>query len=450
MKKWFCINKKCTSFVNTAHKELPQPFKINVLQIKNTLPSKLNTIPERLLLISRSNLLRKMYDFDINAIPGIAYINSALTHQINTAAVNLEISAIQNFNNSQNNVSKKNQSRTQFMKNRKQKQHYLARDSIPNFQTYFSNTKQPNPMYITSSIVKKPRIVQKVSKSAIPRKYDALMDHLGISGYNHFELAVIRDLEKREEQKVEATIHTLFENTNRFNAKVVKQTASNTNSSPLPPVEWLHGQSSSFDQINQTKENCSTHKSWKKVLALPSDILISNEFFKIEPELARENKYRNKTSASNVHHRKNFISSSVLSIITPMPVHSLSTNRMDRKDGQHAACISSSSASNCFNKTPNDIEKVVEKRHEQFKSIALRTKSSTTEITPTTSVSVPITNKQLIQSSRKMISNRNTSFRNLLFRTHSQTKKNNNTKMSTNRGTIKFSDYLRNPQNDFL
>ncbi|KFB53153.1 hypothetical protein ZHAS_00021452 [Anopheles sinensis] len=41
-------------------------------------------------------------------------------------------------------------------------------------------------------------------------KYDALMSDLGISGYKHFENAVIRDLERREELKVEATIHTLF------------------------------------------------------------------------------------------------------------------------------------------------------------------------------------------------------------------------------------------------
>ncbi|XP_053671648.1 uncharacterized protein LOC128721872 [Anopheles nili] len=43
-----------------------------------------------------------------------------------------------------------------------------------------------------------------------PGKYDSLMSDLGISGYKHFENAVIRDLERREELKVEATIHTLF------------------------------------------------------------------------------------------------------------------------------------------------------------------------------------------------------------------------------------------------
>ncbi|XP_050086416.1 uncharacterized protein LOC126571709 [Anopheles aquasalis] len=43
-----------------------------------------------------------------------------------------------------------------------------------------------------------------------PGKYDSLMSDLGISGYKHFENSVIRDLERREELKVEATIHTLF------------------------------------------------------------------------------------------------------------------------------------------------------------------------------------------------------------------------------------------------
>uniref|UniRef100_A0A182QIP8 Uncharacterized protein n=1 Tax=Anopheles farauti TaxID=69004 RepID=A0A182QIP8_9DIPT len=46
--------------------------------------------------------------------------------------------------------------------------------------------------------------------AAPPGKYDSLMSDLGISGYKHFENAVIRDLERREELKVEATIHTLF------------------------------------------------------------------------------------------------------------------------------------------------------------------------------------------------------------------------------------------------
>ncbi|XP_052863559.1 uncharacterized protein LOC128270193 [Anopheles cruzii] len=48
------------------------------------------------------------------------------------------------------------------------------------------------------------------SSAASPAKYDSLMSDLGISGYKHFENAVIRDLERREELKVEATIHTLF------------------------------------------------------------------------------------------------------------------------------------------------------------------------------------------------------------------------------------------------
>ncbi|XP_058055781.1 uncharacterized protein LOC131207186, partial [Anopheles bellator] len=48
------------------------------------------------------------------------------------------------------------------------------------------------------------------SSAAPPAKYDSLMSDLGISGYKHFENAVIRDLERREELKVEATIHTLF------------------------------------------------------------------------------------------------------------------------------------------------------------------------------------------------------------------------------------------------
>lgn len=76
-------------------------------------------------------------------------------------------------------------------------------------------TRQNNPMYIPY-FFNKPKTLQKflASNKAMLNKYDALMSDLGISGYSHFENAVIRDLEKREEQKVEATIHTLFETHN--------------------------------------------------------------------------------------------------------------------------------------------------------------------------------------------------------------------------------------------
>lgn len=44
---------------------------------------------------------------------------------------------------------------------------------------------------------------------------DGLKHEYGINGFKHFEESILRELEKQEEQKVEATIHTLFEQGDR-------------------------------------------------------------------------------------------------------------------------------------------------------------------------------------------------------------------------------------------
>ncbi|XP_055547961.1 uncharacterized protein LOC129731742 [Wyeomyia smithii] len=68
-------------------------------------------------------------------------------------------------------------------------------------------------LFFAPLTVNNSRVAQKHSMSkTVLGKYDALMTDLGLSGYKYFQSAVMRDLEKREEQKVEATIHTLFEN----------------------------------------------------------------------------------------------------------------------------------------------------------------------------------------------------------------------------------------------
>lgn len=41
-------------------------------------------------------------------------------------------------------------------------------------------------------------------------KQDEMMHEFGINGYKHFEESILREIEKQEELKVEATIHTLF------------------------------------------------------------------------------------------------------------------------------------------------------------------------------------------------------------------------------------------------
>jgi hypothetical protein len=56
---------------------------------------------------------------------------------------------------------------------------------------------------------------EKAPKSVETYSFDGLVHDYGIKGYKHFENTILRELEKQEELKVEATIHTLFEHGNR-------------------------------------------------------------------------------------------------------------------------------------------------------------------------------------------------------------------------------------------
>lgn len=52
---------------------------------------------------------------------------------------------------------------------------------------------------------------EKAPKPIETYSVDGMMHDYGINGYKHFEESILRELEKQEERKVEATIHTLFD-----------------------------------------------------------------------------------------------------------------------------------------------------------------------------------------------------------------------------------------------
>lgn len=52
---------------------------------------------------------------------------------------------------------------------------------------------------------------EKAPKAIESYTVDNMMQDYGIDGYKHFEQSILRELERQEERKVEATIHTLFE-----------------------------------------------------------------------------------------------------------------------------------------------------------------------------------------------------------------------------------------------
>lgn len=57
---------------------------------------------------------------------------------------------------------------------------------------------------------------EKAPKAIESYSVDGMVHDYGIDGYRHFEDSILRELEKQEERKVEATIHTLFEQGDRI------------------------------------------------------------------------------------------------------------------------------------------------------------------------------------------------------------------------------------------
>lgn len=107
--------------------------------------------------------------------------------------------------------------------------HEFSKQAEKNYQQNIIFAATRFPFY--GKVIKNHKLKQSKHniRSKIPNNYETLMTDLGISGYTHFENAVLRDLEKREEQKVEATIHTLFDNATQKN--FLPKTTRNDNNS---------------------------------------------------------------------------------------------------------------------------------------------------------------------------------------------------------------------------
>jgi hypothetical protein len=69
----------------------------------------------------------------------------------------------------------------------------------------------PPTSHHTAKAPKEKAPKEKTPKAIETYSVDGLMKEYGINGYKHFEKSILRELEKQEELKVEATIHTLFE-----------------------------------------------------------------------------------------------------------------------------------------------------------------------------------------------------------------------------------------------
>lgn len=216
--------------------------------------------------IVANNLKQKIKAFDTNVKSGVTQLKTALSNNINAAVVHLESSVSNKLNagvaHLKSTVSHKLHSLAEKVKQYKQKPHtaHLEPFLYPrNRLNIHQFEKQQAPKYV-SYIIKNQKLLNKPlnKKRTKNNKYDALMTDLGISGYKHFENSVIRDLEKREEQKVEATIHTLFEN-----PKYALENPYKLSLAPNPILfEDLQKSSSSDSYIaNSVLQNYTTHEN---------------------------------------------------------------------------------------------------------------------------------------------------------------------------------------------
>lgn len=180
----------------------------------------LQSATARYLPLVAKNLKRKIKAFDTHLKSGVTQLRTKLTNNINSAIVHLESSVSNNLNagvaNLKTALSNRYHSLAAQTKSYKHKPYAAHLESFLHTknQIHMHKHEKQQPPNFVSYTISKPKLLHNPvnNQRKKPNKYDALMTDLGISGYKHFENSVIRDLEKREEQKVEATIHTLFEN----------------------------------------------------------------------------------------------------------------------------------------------------------------------------------------------------------------------------------------------
>uniref|UniRef100_A0A182IJD4 Uncharacterized protein n=2 Tax=Anopheles atroparvus TaxID=41427 RepID=A0A182IJD4_ANOAO len=138
-------------------------------------------------------------------------------------------------------------------------------------------------------------------KAAPPGKYDSLMSDLGISGYKHFENAVIRDLERREELKVEATIHTLFPDASDDDWRPIASTKKPAGTRPTGPefseTKVVHALTETPSAKRPTQQK-GVNRPVKSKPATSGHSATSSASFKstVAPPLATGQKHRTKGS----------------------------------------------------------------------------------------------------------------------------------------------------------
>ncbi|XP_062551003.1 uncharacterized protein LOC134215951 [Armigeres subalbatus] len=337
-------------------------------------PQALNVVSTQLLPIVTSNLKEKLKVFNTNVKTGVNQFNAAISNNVNAAVAHLH-SSISNKINAGMGHFKSSVSHKLNLLN--EKIHYLQQKShAPHLESLvkvgkpfvaFPSTKLQSPTYV-SYVINPSKTVHKSvgSKRAKPNKYDALMTDLGISGYKHFENAVIRDLEKREEQKVEATIHTLFENPRHVKI--------------LPPSLINNLQSSDARDL---------HKSAS-----------TNSYIVNENRKNNTNERQNFNSTIILLNEKN-LNFNTTRVVTDTVIPDLKKNRNDPIEIT-ADVISSNNCSSFRRKEKPFVSKTVaHKRNKETDSKKVRSKDISSAILPSTTISPFKNNNKSIIDNRK-------------------------------------------------
>lgn len=230
----------------------------------------------------------------------VAHLTSAVSNKVNTGVASLKHNVASDLTN-----------------------HKFSKQTEKKYQQNIIFAATRFPFY--GKVMKNHKLKQSQHniRSKIPNNYETLMTDLGISGYSHFENAVLRDLEKREEQKVEATIHTLFDNATKKNfVSKTTRTDNNsdesrlviTNKDPAKKYIYLNHVLVSEHTKKEQNKTITAKKSQDKVIqsTLPANIQ-QNKPKELNPQESRHNLFALNSNKSDLYY-----SSSKQHIVLPM------------------------------------------------------------------------------------------------------------------------------------
>lgn len=130
----------------------------------------------------------------------------------------------------------------------------------------------PHPNSLRRPVSSKAPHKEKAPKAIEQYSVDGLMHDYGINGYKHFEESILRELEKQEELKVEATLHTLFEQGDRVQIVQGKPYDFKTGWKPVAAPTKIYDDTSNIHSQIMSPLHTSIFSSQQAPSSAPHDI----------------------------------------------------------------------------------------------------------------------------------------------------------------------------------